>query len=206
VEALIGHDESSKKGITELRWLLERAAGYDPPPTPAVPVLIDLTLARGLDYYTGAIFEVKAKDVQMGSIGGGGRYDDLTGLFGVPGIPGVGVSFGVDRIYDVMEELRLFPAEVQAGTQVLFFNLGEAEAGAAHRLMGRLRGAGVRAELYHEQAKFDKQFKYAEKKKIPFIVILGSKELAAGACQLKDLRNGEQRTVPVSDLLDMNFS
>ncbi|MDP4259392.1 MAG: histidine--tRNA ligase [Bacteroidota bacterium] len=196
VSELFGNDPAAQQGIGELHWLLEHA--------PA-PLVVDLTLARGLNYYTGAIFEVKAKNVQMGSIGGGGRYDDLTGLFGVPGIPGVGISFGVDRIYDVMEELGLFPDEVDQGTQVLFFNLGEAEAAASYALIRQLRQKGVRCELYHEQAKFEKQFRYAEKKKVPYVAILGSKELAEDACQVKDIRNGKQSTVPASELMNMNF-
>ena len=140
-------------------------------------LIVDLTLARGLNYYTGTIIEVKAQNVQMGSIGGGGRYDDLTGLFDVPDIPGVGISFGVDRIYDVMEELKLFPSALQTATQVLFFNLGEAESKVAYALLQQLRNKNIKCEIYHEQAKFDKQFKYAERKNIPYIVIIGSKEL-----------------------------
>ena len=131
---------------------------------PQTTVVFDPTLARGLNYYTGIIFEVKAKKVQMGSIGGGGRYDDLTGLFGVPNIPGVGISFGVDRIYDVMEELKLFPEEVHIGTQALFFNLGEMESKKAFELMQQLRTRDIRCELYPETTKMDKQFKYADKK------------------------------------------
>jgi len=130
----------------------------------------------------------------MGSIGGGGRYDDLTGTFGVPGIPGVGISFGVDRIYDVMEELG-FPDYVQTGTKVLFFNLGEAESKTAFGLMQQLRSHNIACEMYHEQAKFDKQFKYADKKGIHYAIILGSKELEDGTCVIKDLRKGEQTTV-----------
>ncbi len=157
------------------------------------PLTIDPTLARGLNYYTGAIFEVKALNVSMGSIGGGGRYDDLTGAFGVPGIPGVGISFGVDRIYDVMDEANLFPADVQTGTRVLFFNLGESEAETAFVLVQQLRDNDIPAEIYHEPAKFDKQFKYAEKKGIPFAVIIGSSELASKTAKLKDLRDGTQK-------------
>ena len=153
-----------------------------------------------MNYYTGTIFEVKAKNVQIGSIGGGGRYDDLTGLFGVPNVPGVGISFGVDRIYDVMEELKLFPDEVQGGTQFLFFNLGEEESKAAFTLMQQMRASGKRCEIYHEQAKFDKQFKYAEKKKINTVIIIGSKELAEGTCQVKDLLTGEQKVVRQTEL------
>ncbi|HEY4206717.1 MAG TPA: histidine--tRNA ligase, partial [Puia sp.] len=160
VKTLFAANETGRKGIAELEYLLEYSqalqasagtvAGAD---SHATPLVVDLTLARGLNYYTGTIFEVKATTVQMGSIGGGGRYDDLTGLFGVPNIPGVGISFGVDRIYDVMEELKRFPEDVHTGTRVLFFNLGEAESRAAFELMQRLRANGVAAELYHEQAK-----------------------------------------------------
>ncbi|WP_431213707.1 His/Gly/Thr/Pro-type tRNA ligase C-terminal domain-containing protein [Puia sp. P3] len=164
-------------------------------------LVVDLTLARGLNYYTGTIFEVKAIAVQMGSIGGGGRYDDLTGTFGVPGIPGVGVSFGVDRIYDVMEELGLFPADVHTGTRVLFFHLGDAESRASFGLMQQLRSRGVAAELYHEQAKFDKQFKYAEKKGIKYVVIVGGEELAGRTCKLKDLSTGQQSELGWEELL-----
>jgi histidyl-tRNA synthetase len=158
-----------------------------------------------LNYYTGIIFEVKARDVQMGSIGGGGRYDDLTGLFGVPGIPGVGISFGIDRIYDVMEELQLFPEEVHSGTQVLFFNLGEAESKKAFSLMQQLRNKGISCELYHQQAKFDRQFKYAEKKHIAYAVMIGSRELESNTCVVKKLGTGEQSTVALSELAGYSF-
>ena len=164
-------------------------------------IIIDFTLARGLNYYTGIIFEVKAPEtVKIGSIGGGGRYDDLTGTFGVPGIPGAGISFGIDRIYDVMDELNLFPESVEEGTRVLFFNLGTAESMKAFELLSGIRDAGVAAEIYHENTKFDKQFKYAEKRNIPFVVILGSKELEEGSCMVKDIRSGEQEKVPFNEL------
>jgi histidyl-tRNA synthetase len=179
------------EGISDLENILR----YNP------SLSVDLTLARGLNYYTGAIFEVKALGIQMGSIGGGGRYDDLTGSFGVPGIPGVGISFGIDRMYDVMEELQLFPAGVHTGTKVLFLNLGEAEARVAFDLCRELREKDVPAELYHEKAKFDRQFKYAQKKAIPYVVIIGSEELAAGNAQLKDLRDGSQQTLSFQQLI-----
>ncbi len=190
LRSLFAGSQTGTAGIAELEWVL----GY------GEALTVDLTLARGLNYYTGIIFEVRAVGVQIGSIGGGGRYDDLTGLFGVPGIPGVGISFGVDRIYDVMDELKLFPEQVQDGTQVLFFNLGEAESRAAFSLAQRLRGAGIRCELYHEQTKFDKQFKYAEKKNIPFVAIIGSDELARGVCKVKDIRKGIQTEVAFEGL------
>jgi histidyl-tRNA synthetase len=195
---LLGDNETGKKGIEEIQFLLN----YQPDNQQLVA---DFTLARGLNYYTGIIFEVKAIGVQMGSIGGGGRYDDLTGLFGVPDVPGVGISFGVDRIYDVMEELQLFPAEVQTGTKVLFFNLGDAEARKAFGLMQQLRQKGISAELFHEPAKFDKQFKYADKKQIPYIVILGSEELANGTCLIKDLQKSKQQSIAQTALPDFLF-
>jgi histidyl-tRNA synthetase len=195
LKTLFAGNATGLKGIAELEYLLD----YD------TPLLIDLTLARGLNYYTGTIFEVKATTVQMGSIGGGGRYDDLTGLFGVPGIPGVGISFGVDRIYDVMEELQLFPEDVQTGVKVLFFNLGDAESRAAFALVQQIRAKGIPAELYHEQAKFDKQFKYAEKKGIRYAAILGSEELTNRACKLKDLTNSQQNTLSFEQLLQFDF-
>lgn len=196
VTNLLGKNETGKKGIEEIKTVLELSRI-----TQNSSLSIDFTLARGLNYYTGIIFEVKAKNVQMGSIGGGGRYDDLTGLFGVPNIPGVGISFGVDRIYDVMEELKLFPAGVHTGTKVLFFNLGDAESKKAFELMQQLRSKGISSELYHENVKFDKQFKYAEKKQIPFIVIIGTKELETNTCNVKDLQAGVQQTISFNELL-----
>ena len=186
LKTLIQENETGKKGIAEIEYVLNY--GNHSPKN----CRLDLTLARGLNYYTGTIFEVKANNVSMGSIGGGGRYDDLTGLFGVPNLPGVGISFGLDRIYDVMEELKLFPAALQTATQVLFFNLGEEESKAAYSLMQQLRARNVKCEIYAEQAKFDKQFKYAEKKNIPYAVIIGSKELQEGNCTVKNLKTGEQ--------------
>ena len=199
VKSLFADNETGLKGIAELEFLLEYSSASAASPAPNL--VVDLTLARGLNYYTGTIFEVKAIGVEMGSIGGGGRYDDLTGLFGVPNIPGVGVSFGVDRIYDVMESLDVFPNEVQKGTRVLFFNLGEAESRAAFGLLQQLRDKGVPAELYHEQTKFDKQFKYAEKKGIRYAVILGGEDLQKQSVKLKDLQTGQQSDLSFSELL-----
>ncbi|QNA45228.1 histidine--tRNA ligase [Lacibacter sediminis] len=193
IKSLLGESETGKQGIKELETVNLQSQISN--------LQFDFTLARGLNYYTGIIFEVKAKNVQMGSIGGGGRYDDLTGLFGVPNIPGVGISFGVDRIYDVMEELKLFPAGVHTGTKILFFNLGDAESKKAFELMQHLRSKGVACELYHENSKFDKQFKYAEKKQIPFIVILGTKELESGTCNVKELATGVQESISFDALL-----
>ena len=203
---LIGNSQTGKDGIAEIEYILNYPQLQTPSRVLGTKLQTDFTLARGLNYYTGIIFEVKAVNVQMGSIGGGGRYDDLTGLFGVPDVPGVGISFGVDRIYDVMEELQLFPEEVQMATQVLFFNLGEAESKNAFGLMQQLRGKGVRCELFHEQAKFDKQFKYADKKQIPYVVIIGSKEAEENTCIIKSLREGQQNTVPQSQLPGLAFT
>ncbi|MGH2647696.1 MAG: histidine--tRNA ligase [Ginsengibacter sp.] len=162
---------------------------------------IDSTLARGLNYYTGTIIEVKSPLlVKMGSIGGGGRYDDLTGLFGLPNIPGVGISFGVDRIYDVMTELNIFPEEINKSTQVLFFNLGEKESAIAFKEMQTLRNDGISCELFYENVKMDKQFKYATKKNIPFAVIIGSEELEQKTCTVKNLLKGEQQTILLENL------
>lgn len=197
LKSLLGNNATGQKGIEEIEYILNYLLS-----TINHQLSIDYTLARGLNYYTGIIFEVKANNVQMGSIGGGGRYDDLTSLFGVPNVPGVGISFGVDRIYDVMEERNLFPQEIllTSTTKILFFNLGEAESKKAYQLIQTLRNNGIGCELYHEQAKFDKQFKYAEKKGIPNIAILGSKELEEGKFNLKNLGSGNQQTVAFEGL------
>jgi histidyl-tRNA synthetase len=203
---LLGSSDAGKKGIEELETILNYQFATHLSLAIGAPLTIDFTLARGLNYYTGIIFEVKAKNVQIGSIGGGGRYDDLTGLFGVPDIPGVGISFGVDRIYDVMEELNLFPDDVFTGTQVLFFNLGEKESKKAFGLVQQLRSKNIRCEIYHETVKFDKQFKYAEKKKIPFVVIIGEEEIKSNTCKIKNISTGEQKEIPIEELFEFSFS
>ncbi len=200
LESLIGKTETGKKGIEELRFLFTQLSTHN------VDLIVDPALARGLNYYTGTIFEAKAPaSVKIGSIGGGGRYDDLTGLFGVPDIPGVGISFGVDRIYDVMEELQFFPPDVHIGTQVLFFNLGEKESRYSFELMQQLREKGIRCELFHENSKFDKQFKYAEKKNIPYAIINGEAEMMENKCKIKRLATGEQETIPSGFLVKYPF-
>lgn len=163
-------------------------------------VELDLSLARGLNYYTGAIFEVKALDYAIGSICGGGRYDDLTGIFGMPNLSGVGISFGADRIYDVMTGLALFPEEVNCSTRVLFTNLGEAEEAAVLPLLRAVRGEGVAAEIYPEAGKMKKQMEYANRRGIPYVVIVGSQELESGAATVKDMRSGEQRQIPFGEV------
>lgn len=197
VKTLLSGISLAEEGLSELEYLLKHTnLEYG-------RLHIDFTLARGLNYYTGTIFEVKAKNVTIGSIGGGGRYDDLTGLFGLPGMPGVGISFGVDRIYDVMDELNLFPETLQHATDVLFFNLGEQESMAAFALMQQLRRENIRCEMYHEKAKFDKQFKYADKKRIPFVVIMGEEEVKQNKCNIKNLSKGEQLSFDNHNIKEM---
>lgn len=195
VKSLIGQIDSGKQGIDELDFLTNKANNCS--------ISIDFTLARGLNYYTGIIFEAKApEEIKMGSIGGGGRYDDLTGLFGVPGIPGVGISFGVDRIYDVLEEMKLFPENLQVNTRALFINMGEAESNFAFGIMQKLRSKGIASELYHEAVKMSKQLSYAAKKNIPFAVIIGSKEMEQNYCLVKDLATGQQQVLVPEKLAD----
>ena len=192
-KTIFAENESARKGMEEISFILSQ--------TTNIQLAIDFTLARGLNYYTGTIFEAKAPaQVKMGSIGGGGRYDDLTGLFGVPGIPGVGVSFGVDRIYDVLEELKLFQENLQVSTRVLFFNMGEKESLFSFNIAQQLRKENIACELYHEPAKMDKQFKYAEKKNIPFVAIIGSTEIENRNVLVKNLNTGEQLAVRLDEL------
>ena len=198
IKQLFHNSDNGKKGIEEIEFILENINNNQ---QQKANILIDFTLARGLNYYTGIIFEAKAPaHVKIGSIGGGGRYDDLTGLFGVPNIPGVGISFGVDRIYDVLEELDLFPKALAQGTKVLFFNLGSAEVHSATMLAQQLRSKNISCEVFHEMAKMDKQFKYAEKKNIPFVVIIGSKEMEHNTCTIKNIITGEQKTIAKNEL------
>lgn len=199
---LIGKSEIGKKGIEEIEYILNYTSENK---NLQNAIVIDFTLARGLNYYTGTIIEIKAKNAQIGSIGGGGRYDDLTGTFGVPNLPGVGISFGVDRIYDVMEELQLFPENLHTSTQVLFFNLGDAESKAAYNLMQQLRSINISCEMYHEPQKFDKQFKYADKKNITYVIIIGTKEMEEKFCTIKNLKTGEQKTIQQKEVLQYSF-
>ena len=193
LKRLFPENNPAREGIEELSFLVKH--------TKNINLEVDVTLARGLNYYTGIIFEPKAPlKIKMGSIGGGGRYDDLTGLFGVDGIAGVGISFGVDRIYDVLEELNLFPADLDTSVQVLFFNMGANESITAISEMKKLRKEGVSCELFHEQQKMDKQFRYAERKKIPFVIFLGSQEISEGAALVKNLKTGDQEKVPLHRL------
>ncbi|MHA3043926.1 histidine--tRNA ligase [Riemerella anatipestifer] len=194
--------EIGLKGVEELEFVIKQCLALGVSPK---VLQFDITLARGLDYYTGAIFEVKSNDVQLGSIGGGGRYDNLTEVFGVKNIPGIGISFGLDRIYLVMEELNRFPQEVSQNTKYLFANYGEQEAFHAMDIIQQLRTKGVSAELYPEAAKLKKQFTYAEKKGIPYIVFVGEEEIKTKQVSIKNLETGEQKSVTLEDFLNQNL-
>ncbi len=195
---IIGSSETGMAGVEEMQTIFDHAERLGI----GLPIELDLSLARGLNYYTGAIFEVKANDFQIGSICGGGRYDDLTGIFGMPGMSGVGISFGADRIYDVMAGLGLFPDEVDCSTRVMFANLGEEEQAASLALLGELRDAGIAAEIYPDNGKMKKQMEYANRRGIPYVVIIGSEEMAQGAATVKDMRQGRQETVAFDLLAD----
>ena len=166
----------------------------------ALPIELDLSLDRGLNYYTGAIFEVKANDFAIGSICGGGRYDNLTGIFGMPDVSGVGISFGADRIYDVMVGLNLFPSEVDFATKALFVNLGTEEETGALTALRAVRNAGISAEIYPDAGKMKKQMEYANRRNIPYVVIIGGNEIAEGRATVKDMRSGEQSSVPLDNI------
>lgn len=197
LESVIGASETGKLGIEEMRTIFDGVEKLSINLTPE----LDLSLARGLNYYTGAIFEVKANDYQIGSISGGGRYDDLTGIFGMPGMSGVGISFGADRIYDVMLGLNLFPAELACSTKVLFANLGEAEQAASMSLVSKLRDKGVATEIYPDMGKMKKQMEYANRRGIPYVVIIGSNELERGVVTLKNMQSGEQQELSFDELI-----
>ncbi|MCF2657723.1 histidine--tRNA ligase [Parabacteroides distasonis] len=195
---LLASSETGLKGVEELDFILERVSH-----TPLQATLeLDLTLARGLNYYTGAIFEVKALDVQIGSITGGGRYDNLTGVFGLNGVSGVGISFGADRIFDVLNQLDLYPADSLQTTQLLFTNFGKQEETYLLPLIAQVRQAGIRTELYPEAAKMKKQMSYADAKKIPYVAIVGETEMEAAKINLKNMITGEQQLVSLDELID----
>ena len=196
MEGIIGVSETGRKGLEEMRTIF----GYVKDGGIDLDVELDLSLARGLNYYTGAIFEVKALDFEIGSISGGGRYDDLTGIFGLKGLSGVGISFGADRIYDVMTGLDLFPEEVNFSTRVLFVNLGKDEERASLKLLRELRSEGIPAEIYPDEAKMKKQMEYANRREVPFVVIIGSQELAEGEATIKDMRSGDQQKVAFKEV------
>lgn len=202
LEQVIGHDETAKTGIEELRTVLALHEQITDS-TWNNKVAVDFTLARGLNYYTGTIVEVKTTAVEMGSIGGGGRYDDLTGLFGLKGMSGVGVSFGIDRIYDVMEQLELFPNNAFTSTQIMFVNIHEAALPSLIQYTAALRKMNIAAEIYPDLSKFDKQMKYANKRNIPYIAIVGESEYETKTILLKDMESGEQKSVDLQSLIQI---
>ena len=191
--------EIGLKGLEEVEFVLSTL--NTKPYTLNSQLDLDLTLARGLNYYTGCIFEVKALDAEIGSITGGGRYDNLTGIFGLPGLSGVGISFGADRIYDVLNQLELYPKEITTATQLLFVNFGEGETAYALPAVAACRRAGIRTELYPDAAKMKKQMQYANAREIPFVALAGETEMAAGTFTLKNMTTGEQQTVTTEQLI-----
>ena len=202
IAEVLASSETGLRGVEETRFILSSLCSG------AATALhnelqLDLTLARGLNYYTGAIFEVKALDVQIGSITGGGRYDNLTGIFGMPGISGVGISFGVDRIYDVLNALDAYPKDAVNGTRLLFINFGEKETAYCLPIASRARQAGIRTEVYPDAVKMKKQMAYANAKQIPFVALAGETEIAAGKLTLKNMETGEQQLVTTDELLKL---
>ncbi len=197
LKEILAASEIGLKGVEESEFILSTLESLGL----KNEIELDLTLARGLNYYTGAIFEVKALDVQIGSITGGGRYDNLTGVFGMPGVSGVGISFGADRIYDVLNQLELYPSETANATKLLFVNFGAKEADFALSLLLGVRAAGIRAELYPDAAKMKKQMSYANAKNVPFVAIIGESELAEGKVTLKNMATGEQTLVGKEELI-----
>jgi histidyl-tRNA synthetase len=194
---VLASSETGLKGVEETRYILDvlKTLGLKN------EMQLDLTLARGLNYYTGAIFEVKALDVQIGSITGGGRYDNLTGIFGMPGISGVGISFGVDRIFDVLNTLECYPKDATNGTQLLFINFGEKETAYCLPIVAKMREAGVRTEIFPDSSKMKKQMAYANAKQIPFVALVGENEMAAGKLTLKNMETGEQTLVTPEEMM-----
>ena len=198
MRTVLAGSEVGLKGVDEVAFVLETLAESNL----RNPIELDLTLARGLNYYTGCIFEVKALDVQIGSITGGGRYDNLTGIFGMPGLSGVGISFGADRIYDVLTQLDLYPAATQAGAQLLFINFGSAEAAHCLRLAAATRRAGIATEVYPDAVKMKKQMAYANAHHVPFVALVGEQEMAEGKVALKDMNTGEQTSLTLEELIE----
>ena len=197
IAQVLAGSETGLKGVEETRFILDtlKTVGLKN------EIQLDLTLARGLNYYTGAIFEVKALDVQIGSITGGGRYDNLTGIFGMPGISGVGISFGVDRIYDVLNALDCYPKDATNGTQLLFINFGDKETTYCLPAVAKAREAGIRTEIFPDSSKMKKQMSYANAKQIPFVALAGENEMAAGKLTLKNMLSGEQQLLDIEELI-----
>ena len=199
IAEVLKDSETGLKGVEETRAILSPLTSHLSPLNNELQ--LDLTLARGLSYYTGAIFEVKALDTPMGSISGGGRYDNLTGIFGMPGLSGVGISFGVDRIYDVLNALDLYPKDSLQTTQVLFINFGEKETAYCLPIINKVRAKGIRAEIYPDSAKMKKQMSYANAKQIPFVALAGENEMQAGKITLKNMETGDQQMLSPDELI-----
>ena len=199
ISQVLASSEVGMKGVEETRFILETLKKSNL----HNEIQLDLTLARGLNYYTGAIFEVKALDTPMGSITGGGRYDNLTGIFGMPGLSGVGISFGADRIYDVLNALDLYPKEAVNGTKVLFINFGEKETAYCLPIVGQCREAGIATEMFPDKAKMKKQMSYANAKNIPFVVLAGDKEIAENKVTVKNMETGEQSLISPTELVEL---
>ena len=199
IAQVLASSETGVKGVEETRYILNHldAVGLQN------EIQLDLTLARGLNYYTGAIFEVKALDVEMGSITGGGRYDNLTGIFGLPGLSGVGISFGADRIYDVLNTLDLYPKDSMNATQILFINFGEKETAYCLPIIKKVRVQGISAEIFPDAAKMKKQMAYANAKHIPFVALAGENEINEGKITLKNMETGEQQMVTPEELISL---
>lgn len=202
LQTILADSKIGIKGLNEIRQIFHYLEAFNAGSTYSGNVEVDITLARGLNYYTGAIFEVKSNEVAMGSIGGGGRYDDLTGMFGVKDLAGVGISFGADRIYDVLNELGLFPQTTSTGTQVLICAFDELSESYALPILRELRQAGIRSELYPPGVKMKKQLSYADDKRIPYVVMIGSEEVDTGLLTVKSMETGQQQQVAVSLLID----
>ena len=211
IASVLSESEIGMKGVEEMRYILDHLGALNTNGVDTLPeregwgsamVQLDLTLARGLNYYTGAIFEVKALDVQIGSITGGGRYDNLTGIFGMPGLSGVGISFGADRIYDVLNQLDLYPEETITGTQLLFINFGEAETAYCMPIAQQARKAGIRTEIYAETTKMKKQMSYANALNIPYVALAGDNEIKEGKITLKNMATGEQQLLTPQEMLE----
>jgi histidyl-tRNA synthetase len=199
IAEVLSTSETGKKGVEETQYILDvlKKVGLKN------EIQLDLTLARGLNYYTGAIFEVKALDVEMGSITGGGRYDNLTGIFGMPGLSGVGISFGADRIYDVLNTLDLYPKDSMNATQILFINFGEKETAYCMPIIKQVREKGIRAEIFPDAAKMKKQMAYANAKQIPYVALAGENEMKEGKVTLKNMETGEQQLLSLEQILEL---
>ena len=199
IAEMLKDDETGSKGVEEVKTVLEALK----PLELKNEIALDLTLARGLNYYTGCIFEVKALDVEIGSITGGGRYDNLTGIFGMPGLSGVGISFGADRIYDVLNQLNLYPQDAIQSAQILFINFGTAEAAYCLKMASQLRQAGIRTEIYPDSVKMKKQMSYANAISVPFVALVGESEMESGLISVKDMASGEQKQIALDDIIQL---